>query len=172
MATDFFSDAFALLSEDDQCSVLSVMGQMACAGDKNQSMGMSFSKDGIKESFEQCLICEHPELVFGGTVLSEPKDRIELLQPFGSLLEMPQTQRMRRVGTVAMLALKGLLSHTREARSLDVKNSVYGQWCLRGLHNPSRDIRVAAGLVFDTKISDCLSDNNQPYPFSLPTSAS
>ena len=136
--------SFCRLSEDDQSLVLVRLGQLACARDQRPNISKS-SKHNDKILSMQCPLCRYPDCLSDQASSNRAGGSVDLLPTLGNLLKLHEIQKNRRLGTMAMLCLKNLLSHTREDKSLDVVNSVYGQWCLRALQNPARDMRIAAG---------------------------
>ena len=138
-------EPFSRLSESDQCSVLLVIGRIACTHDERLINTMGIVEK--HELLEQCLICERPESPNNRKPTSGENDDVDLLPVLKSLLDVPQMHKKRRLGVIAMLTLKRLLSHTRDEKSLSLMTSTYGQWCLQSLQNPARDLRIAAGFV-------------------------
>lgn len=146
MCADTLRDVYSRLPEDDQCQVLYILGQVACACDQEESGNKNSHDYEINTSSKQCSICNQSEISWDPKTVMDAANKLDLLPVLESLLRMPQTQS-KRLGAVAMLSLRRLLLHTRDTQSLKLMSSAYGQWCLRGLQNPSRDVRIAAGFV-------------------------
>lgn len=51
----------------------------------------------------------------------------------------------RRPRVVAMVALRRIILHSRDADVLDLEKSALGQWCLQSLQSSLRELRIAAG---------------------------
>lgn len=64
---------------------------------------------------------------------------------FTSLLNLPAFLESRRPRVVAMIALRRIVLHTKDAEMLDLEKSALGQWCLQALQSSLRELRIAAG---------------------------
>ena len=137
-----------------------MLGRLACARDEPLFINPMETVDRYFLT-KQCSICERPETLGDRKPTSRESDGIDLLLVLKSLFDVPQTHKKRRLGVVALLTLKQLLSHTREDQSLDLMTSAYGQWCLRALRNPAREMRIAAGFVPQCSLLLCLTDHRR-----------
>ena len=139
------SDCFTRLSEEEQCSLYTAIGQLACASVQTLS---EVSVSGLgRLGLYKCHICDTD---IRDTIVSAPWEGSGSAEAFStiiSLIKLPKTHRLRRPRVSAMLALKRLLSHTLKEEYLDLKTSAFGQWCLQALHSSTRELRIAAGLV-------------------------
>ena len=95
----------------------------------------------------QCSICDSVKSIEPKSGAKRDVDCDDLLLVIKSLLDLHQMQKQVLPRVVMMRNLRRLLSHTNNASHLDLKNSTFGQWCLRALHSSLRDLRVAAGSV-------------------------
>ena len=139
------SDRFTRLSEEEQCSLYTAIGQLACASVQTLSE-VSVAGRG-RLGLNKCQICDTD---IKDTSISTPWEGSGSAEAFStiiSLIKLPKTHKLRRPRVSAMLALKRLLSHTLKEEYLDLKTSAFGQWCIQALHSSTRDLRIAAGLV-------------------------
>ena len=137
------SDCFTRLSEEEQCSLYTAIGQLACASVQTLSE-VSVGGRG-RLGLDKCHICDIKD-----TSVPAPWEGSGSAEAFStiiSLIKLPKTHRLRRPRICAMLALKRLLSHTLKEEYLDLKRSAFGQWCLQALHSSTRELRIAAALV-------------------------
>ena len=131
------------LSENDQCSFYSMVGQLACHGARTLSSPPSiFDKQMARNKCSVCDTQAKPAVEKPQVEVTDPE---ALLSVMANLLQLPQTQKRRRTRVAAMLALKRILSHCGNVDQLDLATSVFGQWCLQALRSSMRDLRIAAG---------------------------
>ena len=134
------SDCFTRLSEEEQCSLYTAIGQLACASVQNVSEVSVGGRD-------KCYICDTDRKDTNVPAPWEGSGSAEAFSTIISLIKLPKTHRLRRPRVSAMLALRRLLSHTSKEEYLDLKTSAFGQWCLQALHSSTRELRIAAALV-------------------------
>ena len=137
------SERFSRLSEEEQCSLYTAIGQVACAS--TQAVPKTSTGKGGRPVHGKCCICDM-ETRYDS--VSAPGSGLE--QAFSAivnLIKLPKTQKLRRPRVAAMLASKRLLSHTANEEHLDLTTSTFGQWCLQALHSSMRELRIAAGSV-------------------------
>ena len=142
---DMNSDCFTRLSEEDQCSVYTAIGQLACASVQPLSEVSVGGRERL--GLDKCHICDTDMKDTSVSAPWEGSGSAEAFSTIVSLIKLPKTHRLRRPRVAAMLALKRLLSHTSKQEYLDLKTSTFGQWCLQALHSSTRELRIAAGLV-------------------------
>ena len=139
------SDCFTRLSEEEQCSLYTAIGQLACASVQTLSE-VSVGGRG-RLGLDKCHICDMDIKDTSVPAPWEGSGSAEAFSTIISLIKLPKTHRLRRPRICAMLALKRLLSHTLKEEYLDLKTSAFGQWCLQALHSSTRELRIAAALV-------------------------
>ena len=153
---------YSNLSDDDQCSVYAVFGQMACAGARGLSSPLA-GNDKM-HSLWQCSVCDVPQARRLSKETWEGSDSEELFLVAAKLVKMQHLQRATGPRVAAMAAIKRLLSHTKDVTYLDLNTSAFGQWCLRALRSSMRELRIAAGLVDQrTCAIPCLLTRLQTY---------
>lgn len=143
------SISFPQLSESAQCSVFLTIGQLACISEANatdKSTGVAEGPESSRSN-ARCSICDGWSASAARNTISECVVATQLLSIYNSLLQLPQMQKRKRLTVLAIVALKRLLTHTKDSKCLDLTNSLHGQWCMKALQNPARDIRIAAGSV-------------------------
>lgn len=64
---------------------------------------------------------------------------------FVKLINSKSFLESRRPRVIAMIALRRLVVHSRDAEMLDLEKSALGQWCLQALQSSLRELRIAAG---------------------------
>lgn len=138
-------DSYSKLSEDDQCALFSMIGQLACASARTLLSSSSHFTEQRMEN--RCSVCDLQSRSVGKKALCEEIEAEVLFSTIGTLLTLPQAQKRRRPRFSAMASLKRLLSHCGNASYLDLAASSLGQGCLQGLRSSSRDLRVAAGYA-------------------------
>jgi len=143
------SESYPQLSESAQCSVFLTVGQLACTSEAtaNDKLGEVAEKPESSRRNARCSICDGRRASAAQITVSECVVATQLLLMYESLLQLPQMQKRKRPTVLAMIALKRLLTHTKDSKCLDLTNSIHGQWCIKALQNPARDIRIAAGSV-------------------------
>lgn len=143
------SESYLLLSESAQCSVFQAIGQLACISEASATIKLT----GVAEVSEssksnaRCSICDGWRASAALNTISKCVVADQLLSIYNSLLQLQQMQKRKRPTVLAVIALKRVLTHTTDSKCLDLTNSIHGQWCLKALQNPARDIRIAAGSV-------------------------
>ncbi len=143
------SESYPQLSESAQCSVFLTIGRLACISEANATdklTGLGEESESSRSNV-RCSICDGWRASAALNTTSECVVAAQLLSIYNSLLQLPQMQKRKRPTVLAMIALKRLLTHTKDPKSLDLTNSIHGQWCMKALQNPARDIRIAAGSV-------------------------
>ena len=135
------SDRFPALSEDDQISVLSAIGQLSCAGAKTLS-GISDSGQLLNHA---CSVCDAKIGSTRPVSLSEDPGIDELFTAIENLFKLIQKPKWRGPRIAVMLALRRLLSHSTSFVQFDLSKSLLGQWCLQSMRSSLRDLRIAAG---------------------------
>ena len=138
------SVCFTRLSEEEQCSLYTAIGHLACASVQT----LEVSAGGLgRLGLNKCHICDTNIKDTSVSAPWEGSGSAEAFSTIISLIKLPKTHGLRRPRVSAMLALKRLLSHTLKEEYLDLKTSAFGQWCLQALHSSTRELRIAAGLV-------------------------
>ena len=137
---------YARLTEAEQCLAFSFVGRLACPM-AMMSIGNPPDGDGHNKPIEGCLLCDDHRAPRPKTLRCEGRRVDESFLLFESLLKVSQVHKSKRPSIAAMAALRHLVSHSEDDKSLDLTESAYGQWCLRALQNPARDMRIAAGSV-------------------------
>lgn len=136
------SEIYNELPEEQQCSLYTCIGKLACASASRVS-----STDGRFSLQFKCYICDAESRDSSRSTSSVGPELEEGFSVLARLINLPRIQKHRRPRVAAMLALKRLLSHTLNMDYLDLATSPFGQWCLQALHSSIRELRVAAGSV-------------------------
>ena len=139
------SDCFARLSEEEQCSLYTALGQLACASVPTLSEVSVAGRGRLVHN--KCYICDTDLKETSVLAPWEGSGSAEAFSTMINLIKLPKTHKLRRPRVAAMLALKRLLSHTVQEEHLDLTRSAFGQWCLQALRSSTRELRIAAGLV-------------------------
>lgn len=143
------SESYPQLSESAQCSVFLTVSQLACTSEATvtDKLGEVAEIPASSRGNARCSICDGWRATASQSTITECVVAAQLLLIYESLLQLPQMQKRKRPTVLAMIALKRLLTHTKDSKCLDLTNSIHGQWCIKALQNPARDIRIAAGSV-------------------------
>ena len=145
-------DRYPRLSDDEQCTLFSILGQLACqsnAAPRNISNGTA--QPG---RLGRCLVCDVDSK---DKAHSEADSRIkleELLATLSDLIRLPRNQKSRQPRIAAMMALRRLLSHTTDDQYMNLGTSKFGQWCLQALQSSLRELRIAAGRTLPVFLRD------------------
>lgn len=142
METHIIRENYNKMSEEQQCSLYTCIGKLACAS----ASEVSSRDDGLSLQLK-CCDCDAGSRDSSRSTSRVGPELEELFSALAKLMNMPRTQKHRRPRVAAMLALKRLLSHTSNVDYLDLATSPFGQWCLQALHSSIRELRVAAGSV-------------------------
>lgn len=137
------SDRFPALSEEDQFSVFSVIGQLSCASARTLSYSAIFNNGELLNHV--CSICDAKIGYARSVSLPDDPGIDELFTAIESLFKLIQKPKWRGPRIAVLLALRRLLSHSTSWTHLDLSKSVLGQWCLQSMHSSLRDLRIAAG---------------------------
>ena len=144
--TNEFSESYPQLSDTDQCLVFLRIGQLACSRGEIANDELVEKADSFVRSVG-CPSCDEGQANSARDLSSDSILQSQLMSLFECLLQLPQLHRRKRSSVMAMTALKRLLMHNSALKSQDLTGSICGQWCIRALQNPVRDIRIAAGFV-------------------------
>ncbi|KAL8774573.1 MAG: hypothetical protein Q9209_000946 [Squamulea sp. 1 TL-2023] len=136
------TDLFPGLDEASQCTLLFLLGQVACAGAK--SLNSTPTTCMRKSTKFKCSICDDLLWKSQASPVSYA-DSNGLLTVLANLTKLPQMHRLGKPRVAAMLATQRALVHCKEQAHLDLTASVLGQCCLQALRSSSRDLRIAAG---------------------------
>ena len=136
-----------MLSEEQQSSLFSWIGKLACASDSEVSQSIDGSSFQIK-----CPICDSDCRDNKSSTSGDESRLEEVYTALSNLISVQKNQKNRRPRVAAMLALKRFLSHTSNVNHLNLTTSPFGQWCLQALHSSIRELRIAAGLVDTTSL--------------------
>lgn len=124
------SEVFKTLSEDEQCSLLTAIGEAAC------SDARSLSSQG------SCVYCDSGKL---SKIAPMSKEFCaDLLLFMNSLQKTLHEQKLPRTRVAAMVSLNRLLAHINNPVQLDLSKSPLKQWCFHSLKSSIRDLRIAA----------------------------
>lgn len=139
------SDRFPGLSEDDQFSVFSIIGQLSCAS--AQTLSCSAVSHNGQLSNHVCSICDAQIGCIRpvNSSLAGDPGIDELFTAIETLFRLIQKPKWRGPRIAVMLALRRLLSHSTSFVHLDLSKSVLGQWCLQSMRSSLRDLRIASG---------------------------
>ncbi|PSR90721.1 phosphatidylinositol 3 [Coniella lustricola] len=132
---------FPLLVESEQCMLIELLTCLPCASDNS----LTFAQAGTGNPTRQCSICvkqgkQKTPLENHGILVHAAVSRL-----FFKLSDLPSFRESRRPRVVAMIALRRLILHCRDAQTLDLEQSALGQWCLQSLQSSLRELRIAAG---------------------------
>ena len=149
------SDCFPRLAEEDQCSLYTAIGQVACAS----AHALSENSAGERgREYKTCSICDTDVRHNTVSALWEGPGSEEAFSTIVNLIQLPRPQKLRRPRVAAMLALKRLLSHIVKGEHLDLTASAFGQWCLQALNSSLRELRIAAGSVVQRCLGQAYTD--------------
>ncbi|KAL8729547.1 MAG: hypothetical protein Q9166_004627 [cf. Caloplaca sp. 2 TL-2023] len=149
--------SYSDLNETNQCKLLFLLGQMACAG--AQSLFPSPSTRRQQSAKLDCAICDSqlprkPQI----TRSSSTTDSNSLINILANLSKLPQVSKFGKPRVAIMLATRRVLSHCGKQVHLDLTASVLGQCCLQALRSSSRDLRIAAGRTLPCFLRGDLED--------------
>ena len=137
-------NAFPNVSEDDQCSILTTIGELACAGAESL-----LTQVGARNPINlvECSVCDRQQLENTPRALWDGEEFEALILTVAQLVKLPQMQKLGRPRVAAMTAIRKLLNHSQNGNHFDLTSPVIGTWCLQALRSSLRDLRIAAGLV-------------------------
>lgn len=145
MRAEFGSNHVPELDEKQQLDFYLSIGSLVCrsAGSPN------FYDGGNRSSFARVAsnCCLSP------TLQARPRSRDNqfagiIEESMTALLQLPRAQKSRRSKVAAINAMRRIAAHTANLSALHISTSIFGQWCLQALRSSSRQMRIAAGLVF------------------------
>lgn len=99
-----------------------------------------------------CSWCDSTELRSGTNVhLWDSHDQLtwrnEVLNILRYIIEIPEFQGSKAPKVWAAAAIRSLHSHLNDSEALDLRDNVLGEWCMKSLRSPQRELRIAAGCV-------------------------
>ena len=141
------SVGFQGLSEEDQCKLCALIGQLACV--KVWPVGETSGEEDKDLPFVKCYTCdiELRETPGARTVqaVGDDQEMESVFKTIESLIRLLRIPKNRRPRIAVMLAMRRYLSHTANTDHLNLSTSSFGQWCLQALHSSIRELRIAAG---------------------------
>ncbi|KAK8195018.1 uncharacterized protein BKA78DRAFT_366770 [Phyllosticta capitalensis] len=99
-----------------------------------------------------CSWCDSTELRSGTNVhLRDSHDQLtwrnEVLNILRYIIEIPEFQGSKAPKVWAAAAIRSLHSHLNDSEALDLRDNVLGEWCMKSLRSPQRELRIAAGFA-------------------------
>lgn len=128
------------LPDQKKSDLLYMLGRVACA----MAGSLSSPSKAAPEISLSCSVCETDKRALGPEPASKPRDVHELCEIFTFIL--PRLTRASSLRVTAMDALRRLLVHAPpESCYLQLKSSVFGDFCLHSLRSSIRELRIVTG---------------------------
>ncbi|KAH1741013.1 hypothetical protein KXW26_008208 [Aspergillus fumigatus] len=136
------SESFVDLPDQKKSDLLYMLGRVACA----MAGSLSSPSKAAPEISLSCSVCETEKRALGPEPASKPRDVHELCEIFTFIL--PRLTRASSLRVTAMDALRRLLVHAPpESCYLQLKSSVFGDFCLHSLRSSIRELRIVTGRL-------------------------
>ncbi|KZF22699.1 hypothetical protein L228DRAFT_247070 [Xylona heveae TC161] len=146
---------YAKLSEEDKTRALSYMGYVTCAG-AGTLKGLGEKKGDLSNG--RCSFCDDQPNSKLPRKLWQDSHCDMLLSIVSTIMQTPGFLQSPRERVAAMLSLRRLLSHTPSSSLLDLRQSDFGQWCLKSHFSSLRELRIAAGRLLSVFLRDGIEE--------------
>ncbi|KAI9736292.1 MAG: serine/threonine-protein kinase M1 [Cirrosporium novae-zelandiae] len=126
-----------ILKEEEQCSAINLIGQLACSSANSGSPGFHSS---------QCIYCDSDSPEQLKRVPLDGNNMNEIFHTITNFLESFEMLASVKVRIELMLVIGRLVNHATSSQYLSLsENFPYGKFCLQSLRSPTRELRIAAG---------------------------
>lgn len=142
------SDIFEQMVDDQRCDMLFELQTIACAA-CNTLQDWDESTNIEKNAI--CTVCDQSNISSDRLQRSFFNEGTharyfqELLSLIKKLVKLPILAGSIRPRILITSLIRRLCNHTSDPDTLDLFQSVLGQWCLRSLTSSLRELRIAAG---------------------------
>lgn len=131
-------DCFSKSNDSTRCLIINLLAYLTCASD-----GTLLLKNTGNDL--QCSLCSKHGGRQSRTTVKAADIQPSVFSIFSKLITLDSFLKSRQPRVIAMIALRRLVLHAKDAEMLDLEKSTLGQWCLQALQSSLRELRIAAG---------------------------
>lgn len=129
---------FSDMGDVHRCMVIDLLARLACAADGTLILA------GNGQAQLRCSFCSQQEVKTLQPDCREIGVKSLAGTIFKNLIRLPSFSELRRPRVIAMIALRRLITHSKDPRILHVEKSELSQFCLPSLQSSLRELRIAA----------------------------